>query len=139
MRLVMQLDLPADARLLPRTRRAIAGYLEEMGGGPEDIDDVVLALDEACANVIRHALPSQPQANFQLSAQVDDDEIIVEVTDAGCGFPVDAVTGQPDDPESTSGRGLRMIRHLMTTVEVESPTAEGGTRLRMRKRLEGTD
>src|SRR5688572_3990869 len=55
--LVLRVALPLNARLLPKTRQAIAGYLEEAGPSSETIHDVILAVDEACANVIRHAFP----------------------------------------------------------------------------------
>jgi serine/threonine-protein kinase RsbW len=134
MRLILQLVLPADARLLPRTRRAIAEYLAEIGASPEHVDDVILALDEACANVIRHAFPDNGEAHFRVSAEITDDEVEVSVEDHGVGFRPETIDLR--DGEGTSGRGLKMIRQLMTSVEVRSPIEQGqGTRLLMRKRL----
>src|SRR3954463_13251744 len=37
MRMHLQLDLPADACLLPKTRWALSGYLEEIGAGPDAV------------------------------------------------------------------------------------------------------
>lgn len=135
MRLVLQLELPADARLLPRTRAAVAGYLEETTGDSEFVGDVVLALDEACANVIRHAFPAGVVGVIRLLAEMDEDGVTVLVEDDGVGFDpfrVDLRAG----PDDVSGRGLHLIRALMTDVDVESPTSSGtGTRLRMHRRL----
>jgi serine/threonine-protein kinase RsbW len=136
--LVLELELPADARLLPRTRKAVAGYLEEVGAQPEDRADVVLALDEACANVIRHAFPNGTVGTIRLRAEIGDDAITVQVEDDGVGFDALEATRREPDLEDTSGRGLHMIRTLMTTVQLESPTETGGTRLRMQKLLHGT-
>jgi len=134
MRLILQLVLPADARLLPRTRRAIAEYLAEIGASRDHVDDVILALDEACANVIRHAFPDNGDAHFRVVAEITDDEIEMSVEDDGVGFKPDVVDLRETD--GTGGRGLQMIRQLMTSVEVRSPTEQGvGTRLEMRKRL----
>jgi serine/threonine-protein kinase RsbW len=134
MRVHLQLDLPADACLLPKTRWALSGYLEEMGAGPEAVGDVILALDEACANVVRHAFPGGA-GSYRLTADLSDDEVVFEVEDKGVGFNPFETTGLGVDPGATSGRGLRLIRQLMTAVEVESPMPTGGTRLRMRKLL----
>jgi serine/threonine-protein kinase RsbW len=133
----LQLELPADAKLLPRTRWALLGYLQELGAGEETTSDVVLALDEACANVVRHAFP-EGDGSFRLSADLTDDEVEVVVEDDGVGFNPFEVTALGCNPEAISGRGLRIIRQLMTSVEVESPMPEGGTRLRMRKALGGS-
>ncbi len=133
--LVLQLELPADARLLPRTRRAVNGYLEEVGADSEERADVVLALDEACANVIRHAFPNGTQGVIRLRAEISGDAVTVQVEDDGVGFDALEASRHEPRPEDTSGRGLSMIRQLMTTVHLESPTETGGTRLRMRKVL----
>jgi len=130
----LQLELPADAKMLTRTRWALLGYLEEMGAGDELAGDVILALDEACANVVRHAFPGG-DGTFRLAAQLNDDEVVVEVEDDGVGFNTRDVTTRPVPPDALSGRGLGIIRQLMTTVEVESPINDGGTRLRMCKKL----
>ncbi|MDQ1436916.1 MAG: hypothetical protein QOK43_545 [Acidimicrobiaceae bacterium] len=146
MRLILQLVLPADARLLPRTRRAVAEYLAEIGASAEHVDDVILALDEACANVIRHAFPEGDDGTFRLVADIADDEVNMSVEDDGVGFKSDLIDLRAEaDPadcdavgnaNATSGRGLEIIRRLMTSVEVRSPTETGvGTRLQMHKRL----
>ena len=133
--LVLQLELPADARLLPRTRNAVAGYLEDVGAEPDERADVVLALDEACANVIRHAFPHGATGTIRLRAEIGADAVTVQVEDDGVGFDALEATRREPLPEDTSGRGLHMIRTLMTTVQLESPTETGGTRLRMQKLL----
>ena len=132
----LQLDLPAEACLLPKTRWALSGYMEELGADPDAIGDAILAIDEACANVVRHAFPDG-RGKYRLTALLDDDELVFEVEDDGVGFNPFEMTALGVDPHATSGRGLRLIRQLMTAVEVESPRPSGGTRLRMRKQLRG--
>jgi serine/threonine-protein kinase RsbW len=133
MRLLLQMELPADARLLPMTRRAMAEYLDEAGLTENERADLVLALDEACANVIRHAFPNAT-GRFRLRAEVVPTWVDMEVEDDGVGFDASAPRRAPD-PYDTSGRGLRIIRELMTSVELVSPTESGGTRVVMRKVL----
>lgn len=135
MRLVVQLELPADARILPKTRRAIDGYMEDLGSDSQERADVVLALDEACVNVIRHAFPDGMEGSIRLSAEITDREVVVQVEDDGVGFDPYEVRLRTVGPEALSGRGLSIIRQLMTKVECESPvTPAGGTRLRMEKK-----
>lgn len=131
MRLVLQLELPADARLLPMTRRTVGGYLEDAGIGDEERADLVLAVDEACANVVRHAFPGN-HGRLRVMAEITDGAACVHVEDDGVGFDP-AVAGHRPGLLDTSGRGLRIIRTLMTSVALESPTESGGTRVVMRK------
>ena len=137
MHLALQLTLPADARLVPRTRRVVASYLAELNVPEEDAADVLLAIDEACSNVLQHAFP-KGAGHYQLRADLRPGEIVIEVEDDGVGF--DALAHRPPaDRLPISGRGLQVIRALMTTVEVESPTLLGGTRLRMSRQLPEPD
>jgi len=130
------MSLPADERLLRATRRAMAAYLEEFVASADTIDDVVLALNEACTNVLKHAFPKMNAGTFRLRADPSSDEVVVEVVDDGIGF--DAMRYQAGDLFAVFGRGLELVRRLMTTVEVESPRPDGGTRLLMRKALSRT-
>lgn len=132
MHLVLQLELPADARLLPMTRRTVGEYLFDAGTADQEREDVVLALDEACANVIRHAFPDDGEGRIRLLAEITDGEVRVQVEDDGVGFDVLAPRPLPD-PWATSGRGLRIIREVMTSVELHSPTESGGTRVVMQR------
>ena len=132
MRLVVDLTLPTDARLISQTRRMFSGYLEEMGVVEDDVSDVALALAEACTNVMRHAF-AEPNQCFHLSAELRPEEVVLVVEDEGGGIPEGAGAVMPE-PGATSGRGLQIIRQLMTTVDVET-APESGTRLQMRKSL----
>ncbi|MGH9164480.1 MAG: ATP-binding protein [Acidimicrobiales bacterium] len=137
MRLALQLELPADARILPRTRRAIDGYMEDVGSDHEARADVVLALDEACVNVIRHAFPEGVKGTLRLSAEITETSVTVQVEDDGVGFDPCEVPLLDISPEEVSGRGLAIIRELMTKVDVQSPvTPAGGTRVRMERSLD---
>ena len=130
------MSLPADERLLRATRRAMAAYLEEFVASGDIIDDGVLSLNEACTNVLKHAFPKMNAGTFRLRADLSPDEVVVEVVDDGIGF--DAMRYQAGDLFAVFGRGLELVRRLMTTVEVESPRPDGGTRLLMRKALSRT-
>ncbi|MEO6121478.1 MAG: ATP-binding protein [Acidimicrobiales bacterium] len=136
MRLILQLELPAQARMLPKTRRAVDGYMEDLGSDADSRADVVLALDEACGNVIRHAFPGRADGVIRLRAEISDGAVTVQVEDDGVGFDPYSDTMDPAGPHDVSGRGLGMIRHLMTSVELQSPVTEaGGTRVTMEKVL----
>jgi serine/threonine-protein kinase RsbW len=131
----VELELPNDARLLPRTRWVLLGYLEELGIDVDATADVVLAIDEACANVVRHAFP-EGGGSYRVIADLSDSEAVIEVVDSGVGFNPFEVTGLGVEREAVAGRGLHIIRQVMSSLEVESPMPEGGTRLRMQKRLQ---
>ncbi|HEX3425661.1 MAG TPA: ATP-binding protein [Acidimicrobiales bacterium] len=138
MRLALDLSLPADGSLLASTRKVLSVYLREFGTPNCVVDDVILAMDEACANVLQHAYPDDDGGHYRLRADLERERVLIEVVDEGIGFDVMAKRPPPRDEDAhmiDSGRGLEVMRRLMTTVEVESPTPAGGTRLRLTRVL----
>jgi anti-sigma regulatory factor (Ser/Thr protein kinase) len=133
MHLLLALNLPAEGRLVPAARKAIAGFLVAAGVGEDTVDDIVLALDEACSNVLQHAFPAGYPGSYELRADFRPEEVVIEVVDHGLGF--DAMNFRSAGMPELTGRGLEIMRRVMTSVEVESPRPGGGTRLRLRKRL----
>jgi anti-sigma regulatory factor (Ser/Thr protein kinase) len=131
----LQVALPLNVRLLPKTRQAVAGYLEEAAMAEDTVHDVILALDEACTNVIRHAFPGKSEGEYQVSAIVEGGEVLITVEDHGVGFDPARLDEDWVEPEATSGRGLSIIQSVMSSVAVSTPEADGGTRLVMRKSL----
>lgn len=139
MRLILDLTLPVESRLMAATRRILALYLTEFGTAPHVVDEVILAMDEACANVVLHAYPEGYEGHYLVHADLEQDRILIEVVDEGTGFDIMGKLPPRDEDAhlAPSGRGLEVMRRLMTTVEVESPTAAGGTRLRLTRLLNG--
>lgn len=135
MHLVLELELPADARLLATTRRTLGGYLTDVGAEADERADVVLALDEAFVNVIRHAFPPDAGGSLKVRVESDGATVLLVVEDSGTGFNPVEVDLRAVEPDDVSGRGLQIIRALMTSVRVQSPTETGGTRLCMERVL----
>lgn len=135
MHLELDLTLPSQHSFVRTTRRAIAGYLEDAGLSPRVTDDLVLAIDEACTNVVQHAFPDGGGA-IQLHLDLRPEEVVIDVSDVGVGFETFEQAVAPRGRLAVSGRGIEMMRRLVSTVEMESPTPAGGTRIRLRHRLD---
>jgi len=99
---------PADRRMLASVRRALRRWLETRGASDDEIYDIVVACQEACANAVEHAY--RPGAHtFDLCATCDDGRVRLTVRDAGRWRP----------PRGTNrGRGVMMMRGLMDSVEI---------------------
>ena len=133
MRVGLEISLPATPALLGQTRRTLRGYLLALGIEADVVADVVLAVDEACANVIRHAA-SSPDEEYELRADLSNEAISISINDHGPGFDLADV----DTPSihATSGRGLQIIEQLMSSVSIDRVRGDG-TRLRMQRAVGG--
>ena len=137
--LPVELSIPADARWLTVVRLTISGVASRVGASYEDVDDIKVAVSEACTNAIDHAF-ADPQCaqTILIVCRPGPNELRVEVCDEGCGFDPAAATVVDDDadPEKRGGLGLYLIRKLMDETEVVSRPG-GGTKVVMVKRFKG--
>ncbi|OQO89399.1 ATP-binding protein [Saccharomonospora piscinae] len=53
----VELRVPADARQLVLVRMLAQGVAEREGFPPDEVTDIVLAVDEACASLVRASVP----------------------------------------------------------------------------------
>jgi serine/threonine-protein kinase RsbW len=117
---------------------AQAAALGEYIAMPRDkIDEVKLALVEACINAFEHAecRDEQLHLKFRLGRDAKREWLEVEVLDKGKGFD-SAMVEEPSIEKSFAGHrkrgwGLQIIKSLMDEVEITS--SGGGTRILMRK------
>jgi|RhiMethySRZTD1v2_1073278.scaffolds.fasta_scaffold35408_2 serine/threonine-protein kinase RsbW len=125
----VNLSLPPTSSSLPDLRRAVARTL-----GKDDDDlvaDVLLALDEAVSNAVRHG--SRGGAPVEVSVDSDGKWVEMTVRDRG---PSPRLPRLPDEPPPvlhTGGRGLWLILQLVDEVRLER--VGEGTRLVMRRRV----
>jgi serine/threonine-protein kinase RsbW len=87
------LVFPREALSVPVMRRVLGDTLSRLGFGQSCIDDLLLAVTEACTNVLLHAGPGR---QYELVVHVDGSQCVLEVVDSGRGFePVRAGIRRP--------------------------------------------
>ncbi|MBE1560553.1 ATP-binding protein [Nonomuraea africana] len=129
MEATIALRLPRDAASVPVIRQTLDGTLRSLGVVPTIRDDIELMLSEACANVIKHAVPSD---DYTVSAGVYNDRCVIRVIDTGAGFDPHQV--REPAPGSEHGRGLQIMRALADDVRF-THRRERGTIVSLEKRL----
>jgi anti-sigma regulatory factor (Ser/Thr protein kinase) len=119
----LDLQFPADPKVLAEIRRILRRWLRYQGVGDSQTQEITLAVSEACTNAIEHAYSPAP-AQFTLTARAEADDLLFVVTDAGSWRA----------PRGTDrGRGLTIIRAAMDEVEVNA--SDTGTEIVMRRKL----
>jgi len=99
----------------------------------KDIFNVQLAFAEAMTNAIIHGNHSDPQKMVYLQCGIRENEIRVSIRDEGGGFNPDELPDprHPDHIFNPSGRGILLIRHIMSRVEF-LPSGNGLTMIKFR-------
>jgi len=120
-RLEMTVALPRQSHSVPVIRRLAAQILRAFGVAADNIYDVELAITEACANVIHHAVDS---AGYEVSIELAAERCAITVIDRGDGFDAMTVRDQDDD-DAESGRGLTLMRALVDNLNFVSEPKVG--------------
>jgi serine/threonine-protein kinase RsbW len=92
----VSIRLPATAESLPVVRQALTGAAEDLGLATEVLDDVKIAVSEACNNAVVHAYPDGATGVIEVEIWTEPRRLLVEVRDWGVGMAprsVDRVTG----------------------------------------------
>jgi serine/threonine-protein kinase RsbW len=101
--------------------------------------DLLLAVDEACINVMRHAYDGR-RGDVEVTIELAEDGVRAVVRDWGAPFDPLSVpepdVSAPLDERTPGGLGLFLMRSVMDQVEFHFDGAKGNT-LTMFRRLEG--
>ena len=138
MHLQLQLSLPRDARYVSIMRNVASNLLRDLDAPEDAVDDLRLALSEACANVVLHATGVD---DYSANLTVDHQGCEVEIVDRGPGLGgerpdlnvLDSAVALPDAGlDAEHGRGLAMIGALVD--DLEFVREDSTTRVRLTKR-----
>jgi PAS domain S-box-containing protein len=119
----ISITLPAEPGSLAQLRRRVARFLHATGASQIEQYEITLTICEAAGNAIEHAY-GPGDATYDVDVTFDEGELTAVVRDTG---------SWRDKRGEHRGRGLRIIEDLMDEVAVER--ADGGTLIRMRRRL----
>ncbi len=113
MDIAFSVRLPVDAQSVPLARGLVRQALEYLGVVADGMEEVLLALSEACANVVRHAAEHD---EYQVDVTIDGHVCRITVLDDGAGFDPAAVAERPASPLD-GGRGLVLMRALVDRLD----------------------
>ena len=126
---VLRFSVAPEPSHLLRARERLRDYLRLHCADQDLVSDVVLCLEEACTNAIRHSGTSD---EMQVELRFEGDQLLCQVSDHGKGFDVAAFDPEAaPDVLATGGRGLYIIGQLMDEMSLR---LDGGLEVHMLKR-----
>ncbi len=132
---LMHVRVPAKPDRLRIVRQTVRTCVDYCGGCQETSADVVLAVDEACQNIIRHAYAGREDGEIGLDICREDGCIVIYLRDVAC--PVDPETIKPRDLGDIrpGGLGVHIIQEVMDEAAYLNPPPSVGNLLRLKKRI----
>lgn len=128
---IVELRIPSKAEWVAVARLAIAAVANRLNFSIEDIEDVKLAVAEACTNCIQHA---EGSSQIEITCETEVEGLTVRVRDFGRGTRPEHIQSRRVDEPRVGGLGVFLIRSLMDTVEYDVHP-DRGTNLVMTKKV----
>jgi anti-sigma regulatory factor (Ser/Thr protein kinase) len=118
------LKISSDPAHLAPTRVAIERLCTDGGFNAESAAAIGLAVNEAVANVIRHAYGGAPGKPIELCVRFDNEGVTIELRDWGNGTNPCDLAPPPPNPLKPGGLGLLCMRQMMDSL-VFTPQPDG--------------
>jgi serine/threonine-protein kinase RsbW len=120
----VRLNINSDPATLAPARHAVEELALSGGFDAVACGEIALCVNEAIANVIRHAYDGATGRPIELSAELKDDAIHIRIRDWGNGVNPETLPAKPRDPLTPGGLGLICLRSMMDRV-VFTPQPDG--------------
>lgn len=106
----------SDPAQIAAVRKAVEAVAAAAGLDEQAIAEVGLCVNEALANVIRHAYGGAKDRPIVVAAYCQNDELVVTIRDWGCGVNPASLPPRPYDPLEPGGLGLICLWRMMSQV-----------------------
>ena len=131
---LLTLRVPAEAAALKTVRARLQDTLEEISVDGDTRHQLVVAVNEACMNVIQHAYGVRHSGDMVLVVERESDWLTFRVIDFAP--TVDISRLQPRDLSEVrpGGLGLSLIHTIMDEIHYPTLPPDSGNVVEMRKR-----
>ena len=129
---VIELKIPCRPEFVGVARLAILGIASRMHFSYDEVEDVRLAVGEACTTAVERAVKAKKtDTNLSIRSEIVDSKLIVEVQDQVGLMPEPPEAVESAEELDEQGLGALLMELLVDEFNVES--VGGGTLVRMVK------
>jgi anti-sigma regulatory factor (Ser/Thr protein kinase) len=119
-RLLVKFAMPSDPRYLPVVRGVIGPLAAAIGWDESECGAITLAVDEALANIIRHAYHNRADGLIELECRESADGLEIAVLDKGDAPDKSKICARELGCDQPGGLGTHIIKKVMDTVSYEA-------------------
>jgi anti-sigma regulatory factor (Ser/Thr protein kinase) len=121
----IEIRIPSEPKFLKITRAVICQVCEIMGFSPEDCNNITLAVDEACSNIIKHAYGGSPGKPIHVTGTLFQDRLEILLRDFGKKADINTIKSRELDDVRPGGLGVHLIKSVMDIVNYNNRLDEG--------------
>lgn len=115
-----QLSIKSRTENLSEVREFTERFARHVGFSDDIINKIILAVDEACTNIIKHAYKNSPDGDILISFTFEKNKLSISILDNGNHFEPYKIP-EPDIKEfykqkKSGGLGMYLMKKLMDEV-----------------------
>jgi sigma-B regulation protein RsbU (phosphoserine phosphatase) len=133
---LLDFTIRARSEELCLMRNAVRACVEANGCSETPAADIVLVIDEACQNIIRHAYKGDPDGEIELRIDREGENLVFDLLDRAPPIDTEKVKGRDLEDIRPGGLGTHFIQELMDRADFLPRPGGVGNLLRMIKRIE---
>ncbi|NKB38288.1 MAG: ATP-binding protein [Gammaproteobacteria bacterium] len=132
---LFELRFPSKPERLCLVRALVKRSAEQVGCCDELTDKLVIALNEACMNVIQHAYQFDESGEIVLEIHAGENEIQFRLTDGAKLIELEKVEPRDLEDVRPGGLGVHFIREIMDDTDMGHLQNGEGNYLAMKKTI----
>jgi anti-sigma regulatory factor (Ser/Thr protein kinase) len=135
MQMLERIHFLSRADKLKPVRDVVRALAQRMGCSNENIECMVMAINEACMNVIQHAYGAREDGEVILEFWQDGDDMVIRIHDFAETVNKEHIKSRDLDDIRPGGLGVHLIHKMMDSVDYLDGKDGVGNMLQMRKRI----
>lgn len=121
----IKLSVPSKPEYVGVVRLTLSAIASRIGFDIEKIEDMKVAVGEACTNAIMHGCTCAKDSKFNIDFISNGEKLTISVYDDGKGCEVDSIQKPDLNKPKEGGLGIFIIESLMDDVDIESEEGKG--------------
>lgn len=119
------LIVPSHPKYLYVLRSALYPIVMDAGFGRKETRKIILAVDEACSNIIKYAYEGDYTKSITLTVLMDDDAMVIRITDLGRQVDIAKIAPRRLEDIRPGGLGTHFISTVFDRVEYDTEREQG--------------
>lgn len=126
----IKMEITSNPEYVGIIRLTTSGIANKIGFSMDDIEDIKVAVSEACTNSIKHSNDNA----FYITYSILENGLSIEIEDKGKGYDIKSIPTPDLENPKENGLGIFIIQTLMDDVTIQSKENQG-TIIKMTKYL----
>ncbi len=130
----VHLNIKSHPENLAQIREVLSKVASKSNLSKEVLGSIILAVDEACSNIIRHSYKDDHTCKIDLTMEITPKELCITIIDNGIEFDISAAQPRDITDIKPGGLGVYIINQVMDALEYHR-TKDGYNQTTLLKKL----